>query len=134
MDQKDGTAITQKSFQQHLALENLVHTSRSALNENETAATTPSTSCSTSASDSSAISGLALAERRYSGGSCDICGYKPKTTNKSRELWDHMATKHYYRARIEEDLKLIKTSAYAQVYGCPICDYTGKDKQSLYRH
>merc|ERR1711978_151205 len=36
----------------------------------------------------------------------------------------------HYRPRIEEDLKEVT----ANNYKCPICDYMGKDKQTIYRH
>ena len=89
------------------------------------AAATPSTSGSAPPSGSK----LTLAERRSTGRPCEICGYEPKTKNKSRERQDHLAMKHY-RPRIEEDLKEVT----ANNYKCPICDYMGKDKQTIYRH
>ena len=88
----------------------------------------PTTSVS-SAPSSSSKTGLTLADRRSTGRPCEICGYEPKTKNKSRERQDHLAMKHY-RPRIEEDLKEVT----ANNYKCPICDYMGKDKQTIYRH
>ena len=88
----------------------------------------PTTSGS-SAPSSSSKTGLTLADRRSTGRPCEICGYEPKTKNKSRERQDHLAMKHY-RPRIEEDLKEVT----ANNYKCPICDYMGKDKQTIYRH
>ena len=93
------------------------------------AAATPSTSGSTVPPSGGSKSGLTLAERRSTGRPCEICGYEPKTKNKSRERQDHLAMKHY-RPRIEEDLKEVT----ANNYKCPICDYMGKDKQTIYRH
>ena len=91
------------------------------------AAAAPSTSGAAPSAGSK--SGLTLAERRSTGRPCEICGYEPKTKNKSRERQDHLAMKHY-RPRIEEDLKEVT----ANNYKCPICDYMGKDKQTIYRH
>jgi transposase-like protein len=34
----------------------------------------------------------------------------------------------HYRERIQGDL------AATQSYRCPLCDYHGKDKQTIYRH
>ena len=64
---------------------------------------------------------------RSTGRPCEICGFEPKTKNKSRERQDHLAMKHY-RERIQADL------AAAQNYKCPLCEYIGKDKQTIYRH
>lgn len=64
---------------------------------------------------------------RSTGRPCEICGFEPKTKNKSRERQDHLAMKHY-RERIQSDL------AAAQNYKCPLCEYIGKDKQTIYRH
>ena len=62
-----------------------------------------------------------------SGRPCEICGFEPKTKNKSRERQDHLAMKHY-KERIAADLATIKQ------FHCPVCDYVGKDKQTIYRH
>ena len=77
----------------------------------------------------SSSSGLTVAAKGSTGRPCEICGYEPKTKNKSRERQDHLAMKHY-RPRIEEDLKAVTVNNYK----CPICDYMGKDKQTIYRH
>ena len=58
---------------------------------------------------------------------CEICGYEPKTKNKSRERSDHLAMKHY-KERIEQDLAKIKDLK------CPLCDFKGKDRQTIHRH
>ena len=65
--------------------------------------------------------------RLATGRPCEICGFEPKTKNKSRERQDHLAMKHY-RERIQQDL------ANCTNFVCPICNYTGKDKQTIYRH
>merc|ERR1719361_1331092 len=61
------------------------------------------------------------------GRPCEICGFEPKTKNKSRERQDHLAMKHY-RERIQSDLTEVTN------FQCPLCDYVGKDKQTIYRH
>ena len=61
------------------------------------------------------------------GRPCEICGFEPKTKNKSRERQDHLAMKHY-RERIQADLTEVTN------FQCPLCDYVGKDKQTIYRH
>ncbi|CAB4068537.1 KDM3 [Lepeophtheirus salmonis] len=61
------------------------------------------------------------------GRPCEICGYEPKTKNKSRERQDHLAMKHY-KDRIVADLSKIEQ------FHCPLCDYIGKDKQTIHRH
>jgi hypothetical protein len=58
---------------------------------------------------------------------CEICGFEPKTKNKSRERQDHLAMKHY-KERITSDL------ASVPGHKCPVCDYVGKDRQTVYRH
>jgi hypothetical protein len=68
-----------------------------------------------------------LVPNRSTGRPCEICGFEPKTKNKSRERQDHLAMKHY-RERIQADL------ATTDSYRCPLCEYNGKDKQTIYRH
>ena len=65
--------------------------------------------------------------RSATGRPCEICGFEPKTKNKSRERQDHLAMKHY-RDRIQSDL------ANVENFVCPLCEYVGKDKQTIYRH
>ena len=64
---------------------------------------------------------------KATGRPCEICGFEPKTKNKSRERQDHLAMKHY-RERIQNDLSTVKN------FVCPLCEYVGKDKQTIYRH
>ena len=63
---------------------------------------------------------------RSTGRPCELCGFEPKTKNKSRERQDHLAMKHY-RDRIQADLSASTN------FSCPMCDYVGKDKQTIYR-
>ena len=70
----------------------------------------------------------AIVEKRGSTGRpCEICGFEPKTKNKSRERQDHLAMKHY-RERIQQELTKVVNLK------CPICEFIGKDKQTIYRH
>ena len=64
---------------------------------------------------------------RSTGRPCELCGFEPKTKNKSRERQDHLAMKHY-RERIQADLTASTN------FSCPMCDYVGKDKQTIYRY
>ena len=80
-----------------------------------------------SASQANLASAVSSVPNRSTGRPCEICGFEPKTKNKSRERQDHLAMKHY-RERIQADL------AAAQNYKCPLCEYVGKDKQTIYRH
>ena len=104
MDREDTLNTKQDSFLQHLALENLIHNSRSALNGDETAVAISSASDSAPSSDSStttSCSGLDLAEWWLNNRSCQICGNEFKSNSfKSRERQDHLAKEHY-RARVE---------------------------------
>ncbi len=68
-----------------------------------------------------------VVDRKNGGRPCELCGYEPKTKNKSRERSDHLAMKHY-KDRIEKDLSKIVDLT------CPICSFKGKDKQTIYRH
>ena len=63
---------------------------------------------------------------RSTGRPCELCGFEPKTKNKSRERQDHLAMKHY-RERIQADLTASTN------FSCPLCSYVGKDKQTIYR-
>ena len=63
---------------------------------------------------------------RSTGRPCELCGFEPKTKNKSRERQDHLAMKHY-RDRIQADLTASTN------FSCPLCEYVGKDKQTIYR-
>merc|ERR1719362_1477350 len=87
-------------------------------------ATQPSTSKPARATGTSATSGRGGLP---TGRPCEICGFEPKTKNKSRERQDHLAMKHY-RERIQSDLTEVTN------FQCPLCDYVGKDKQTIYRH
>ena len=64
---------------------------------------------------------------KIAGNTCELCGFEPKTKNKSRERQDHLAMKHY-RERIQADLTASTN------FSCPLCEYIGKDKQTIYRH
>ncbi len=88
----------------------------------------PAAASSSAKRSSASRSSGSSQDRRNTGRPCEICGYEPKTKNKSRERQDHLAMKHY-RQRIEEDLKDVTSN-----YKCPICEYVGKDKQTIYRH
>ncbi len=66
-------------------------------------------------------------KNRSTGRPCELCGFEPKTKNKSRERQDHLAMKHY-RDRIQNDLTASTN------FSCPLCNYVGKDKQTIYRH
>ena len=66
-------------------------------------------------------------QNRSTGRPCELCGFEPKTKNKSRERQDHLAMKHY-RERIQADLTASTN------FSCPLCEYVGKDKQTIYRH
>ena len=57
---------------------------------------------------------------------CELCGFEPKTKNKSRERRDHLAKKHY-RERIQKEL-------WDNYPSCPLCEYVGKDRYTTYRH
>ncbi len=80
-----------------------------------------------SASATASTAAATAVDRRSGGRPCEICGYEPKTKNKSRERSDHLAMKHY-KERIERDLAQIVDQT------CPICGFRGKDKQTIYRH
>ena len=66
-------------------------------------------------------------KKNNTGRPCEICGYEPKTKNKSRERSDHLTMKHY-KEQIDRDLAQIKDLT------CPICGYKGRDKQAIHRH
>merc|ERR1719270_1134763 len=68
-----------------------------------------------------------ISQSRSTGRPCELCGFEPKTKNKSRERQDHLAMKHY-RDRIQADLTASTN------FSCPLCEYVGKDKQTIYRH
>merc|ERR1719219_815540 len=68
-----------------------------------------------------------VSPNRSTGRPCELCGFEPKTKNKSRERQDHLAMKHY-RDRIQADLTASTN------FSCPLCSYVGKDKQTIYRH
>ena len=160
----DGISSTKDPFHHHLDLENLVHDSRSALDEKATFGIQTCAFCGLCIGNShyeeaveveNVTMGkfscrkcneklyvsreIAMALRlnhglnRSTGQSCEICGYEPKTKNRARERQDHLASKHY-GARIETELGLSLNSGHANSYRCPLCDYTGKDRQTLYRH
>ena len=74
--------------------------------------------------------------RRKSSGShgmstnriCELCGFEPKTKNKSRERMDHLAMKHF-RDQMINELRKDKPMK------CPRCDvFESKDRQQLFRH
>ena len=59
---------------------------------------------------------------------CEICGFEPKTKNKSRERMDHLAMKHF-RDQMISELRKDKPMK------CPRCDiFESKDRQQLFRH
>ena len=61
----------------------------------------------------------------FNGQFCRLCGFKPTTRNKYREIQDHTIREHF-KEQIENQLSKSKD--------CPKCDYHGKDKQALVRH
>ena len=61
----------------------------------------------------------------FNGQFCRLCGFKPTTRNKYREIQDHTIREHF-KEQIEKQLSKSKD--------CPKCDYHGKDKQALVRH
>ena len=59
---------------------------------------------------------------------CELCGFEPKTKNKSRERMDHLAMKHF-RDQMISELRKDKPMK------CPRCDvFESKDRQQLFRH
>ena len=136
MDHEDTLNTKQDSFLQHLALENLIHNSRSALNGDETAVAISSASDSAPSSDSStttSCSGLDLAEWWLNNRSCQICGNEFKSNSfKSRERQDHLAKEHY-RARVERDLSPF-FHPQTRIYHCPLCEFKGRRQQVVYSH
>merc|ERR1719422_1545704 len=59
---------------------------------------------------------------------CELCGFEPKTKNKSRERMDHLAMKHFREQMISELRK-------DKPMKCPRCDgFESKDRQQLFRH
>merc|ERR1719367_677595 len=59
---------------------------------------------------------------------CEICGFEPKTKNKSRERMDHLAMKHF-RDQMISELRKDKPMK------CPRCEvFESKDRQQLFRH
>ena len=59
---------------------------------------------------------------------CELCGFEPKTKNRSRERMDHLAMKHFRDQMISELRKDFPLK-------CPRCDsFESKDKQQLFRH
>ena len=59
---------------------------------------------------------------------CELCGFEPKTKNKSRERMDHLAMKHFRDQMISELRKDLPMR-------CPRCDsFESKDRQQLFRH
>ena len=93
-----------------------------------TPALTGSSNSATSGAATSAMMPSAMvSQSRSTGRPCELCGFEPKTKNKSRERQDHLAMKHY-RDRIQADLTASTN------FSCPMCEYVGKDKQTIYRH
>ena len=62
---------------------------------------------------------------------CEICGFIPGTKNEQRNRKWHLYRVHY-RQRI--DLELEATLAGSKKCPFPLCDFHGKDKNSLTRH
>ena len=59
---------------------------------------------------------------------CELCGFEPRTKNKSRERMDHLAMKHFREQMISELRK-------DKPMNCPRCDnFESKDRQQLFRH
>ena len=59
---------------------------------------------------------------------CELCGFEPKTKNKSRERMDHLAMKHF-RDQMISELRKDKPMK------CPRCEvFESKDRQQLFRH
>ena len=59
---------------------------------------------------------------------CELCGFEPRTKNKSRERMDHLAMKHF-RDQMISELRKDKPMR------CPRCDeFESKDRQQLFRH
>ncbi len=59
---------------------------------------------------------------------CELCGFEPRTKNKSRERMDHLAMKHF-RDQMISELRKDKPMK------CPRCDqFESKDRQQLFRH
>ena len=158
----DAIPSTKDSFQHHLALENLVTASRSALDNEDTLRKHACEFCGVRVRNAENVkhttNGLFSCQKcneKIQGSSdiasaprinlnlspihpmylrtCEICGYELKTKNQTRERQDHLATKHY-GARITKDLNLNNKSVFANDYRCPICDYACTDRTSLCRH
>merc|ERR1719266_2608982 len=91
------------------------------------ALTSSSNSATSGAATSAMMPSAMVSQSRSTGRPCELCGFEPKTKNKSRERQDHLAMKHY-RDRIQADLTASTN------FSCPMCEYVGKDKQTIYRH
>ncbi len=105
----------------------LLHTDTAIVTQPQMTMGTEKDATATSLPSSLSSSSSTTVDRRIGGRPCEICGYEPKTKNKSRERSDHLAMKHY-KERIEQDLAKIVDLT------CPICGFKGKDKQTIYRH
>lgn len=73
------------------------------------------------------VNDVHLEKGKNPGRPCELCGFTPKTKNKTRERFDHLAKVHF-RQEIESDL------ATKDKNKCPICPFTSKDRQTIYRH
>eukprot|EP00095_Tigriopus_kingsejongensis_P003194 maker-scaffold91_size383040-snap-gene-2.25 protein:Tk03194 transcript:maker-scaffold91_size383040-snap-gene-2.25-mRNA-1 annotation:"probable domain-containing histone demethylation protein 2c" len=73
------------------------------------------------------VNDVLLDKGKSPGRPCELCGFTPKTKNRSRERFDHLAKVHF-RKEIEADL------ATNDKNKCPLCAFTSKDRQTIYRH
>ncbi|XP_023348325.1 zinc finger protein 84 isoform X3 [Eurytemora carolleeae] len=60
---------------------------------------------------------------------CELCGFSAKTKNKYREKQDHLMKWHFSK-RIERILPMTGKKPFM----CPLCPYSGKDRQCVVRH
>jgi len=60
---------------------------------------------------------------------CELCGFNAKTKNKYREKQDHLMKWHFSQ-RIDE----ILPATGKKPFYCPLCEYSGKDRQCVVRH
>jgi hypothetical protein len=83
---------------------------------------------SSAATPSSSSSGSGQQQQAGVTRLCELCGFEPRTKNKSRERMDHLAMKHF-RDQMISELRKDKPMR------CPRCDeFESKDRQQLFRH
>ena len=164
MYHKDAILCTRDSFQHHLAMENLVQASRSALDENDTIGKHSCAFCGLRIRNTPHCSDYfdaAEVENEAIGKvSCHKCNEKiyvppeiplarrlDKSNSRPCEICGYepkKEEKHKSRARRDHlatkhygariEKDLGLSKGPANTYSCPLCSYVGKNKPSLYWH